>query len=60
MRKVTVYFVVKATVEVVDDTDDDDIVDRVVQETDYGFGYKDDVCEIVDTQLIDATTVRPV
>jgi len=57
MREMTVYLIVKAKVQVVDDnTSNDDIVSRVSQDCDYIVSHEDDICKIVETELIDAST----
>jgi len=53
MRTITGYFVVKAKIEVADDTSDDDILQRVSAECHYQLIHEDDVCKVVDTELVD-------
>jgi hypothetical protein len=60
MREITMYVTIKAKVRVVDDTADDDVVDRVATEAKYDLPYEDDVCEVVATELLDASTTCPV
>lgn len=60
MREVTMYVVIKARVQVNDDTAADDVVDRVATEGKYGLAHEDDVCQVVATELIDASTTCPV
>jgi hypothetical protein len=54
MKTITGYFVVKATIEVSDDTPDDDILQRVSAECDYRLAQEDDVCKVIATELVDA------
>jgi len=53
MRTITGYFIVKAKIEVADDTSDDDILQRVSAECDYQLVQEDDVCKVVETELVD-------
>ena len=53
MRTITGYFIVKAKIEVADDTSDDDILQRVSAECDYHLTQEDDVCKVVDTEIVD-------
>ena len=55
MPQMTIYAVVKLTVDVVDETSADDIAERIGSEADYKVEHEDDVCTITDTELIHTT-----
>jgi hypothetical protein len=53
VKKITGYIIVKVSIEVADDTPDDDILQRVSSECDYHLSQEDDVCKVVDTEIVD-------
>jgi hypothetical protein len=52
MPQHTLYAVVRLTVDVVDETALDNVADRISAEADYNVTHEDDICHIVDTELI--------
>ena len=55
-RTETVYVIIRCKVKVVDDTAIDDVMDRVGTDGNYSITHEDDVCEIVDTELIEVSS----
>ena len=56
MAQKTIYATVKLVVKTHGKLSDDDLTTRIAEQVDYSFKHKDDVCEIIDTELLDVTT----
>ena len=59
MASKTLYITIQATVEVSDDLNESQMVDRVAEGCDYKVEHHDDMVQIVGTELLDVTTENP-
>ena len=53
VNKRSYLLTVLVTVEKGKDVDEDEVLDRIMQECDYSVDYEDSECKIVKTQLLD-------
>ena len=54
MPVITAYFVIRATVEILEG-EAENAVSRVAEDGEYKLEHEDDICKVVDTELIHAT-----
>ena len=59
MQQKTFYAIVKLSVEVADRINNEDVIDNISSECDCSFTYKDDICEILDTELMSIESSAP-
>ena len=59
MATKTVYITIQATVEVSEFINETKLATRIAEECDYTVSHRDDIIEIVDTELLDVTTEIP-
>ena len=57
---ITGYFVIKATIEVPHKTDSkDEVLQHVSSQCDYSLALNDEVCKVIDTELVDVCPKHP-
>ncbi len=59
MTETTIYITIKCQVQHLDGEPIDNIICRVAEGADYNIDYADDICEVIKTKMVDASTSSP-